>query len=175
MFIESDTYLFWSTALKYVSTLDHTEPHVLGHRTTHKADHAFMQGGSGYVLSHEALRRAAEYIEGNQEMLDRYVEAEWAGDIILGQVFIDADVPMTYSWPIFQPTFFGMVDFGQSLQHRRYWCYPAASFHHMTPEAIEDMWTMEQKWVEEDNVVSLLSLTNTLRVNLQSSGLTLMY
>lgn len=156
MFIESDTYLFWSTALKYVSTLDHTQPHVLGHRTSHKADHLFMQGGSGYVLSNEALRRASEYIHANQAQLDQYVADEWAGDIILGQVFIDADCPMTYSWPIFQPTFYGMVDFSITLQNRRYWCYPAASFHHMTPEAIEDMWTMEQQWVKEENDVSFV-------------------
>ena len=122
MFIESDTYLFWSTILKYVSTLDHTEPHILGHRTTHKADHEFMQGGAGYVLSHEALRMVQRYIEANHDSLDKFIEAEWAGDLALGSVFIEAGVPMTYSWPIFQPSFFGVVDFGREIDHRRYWC-----------------------------------------------------
>ena len=154
VFIESDTYLFWSTTLKYVSTLDHTEPHVLGHRTTAKADHEFMQGGAGYVLSHEALRRAYFYIQENHERLDRFIESEWAGDLALGAVFINSSVPMTYSWPIFQPSFFGVVDFGVTNDRRRYWCYPAASFHHMTPEAIEDLWNMEQQWLREENDVS---------------------
>lgn len=146
--------MFWSTALKYVSTLDPKEPHCLGHRTSHKADHLFMQGGAGYVLSHEALRRVYHFIQGNHERLDRFVEAEWAGDILLGQVFIDSGVPMTYSWPIFQPSNFGMVDFGMTQDRRRYWCYPIASFHHMTPDNIEDMWNMEQQWIEEENDVS---------------------
>ena len=114
-----------------------------------------MQGGAGYVLSHEALRRVWHYIEAHRASLDRWMESEWAGDISLGTVLKEAEVPLTYSWPIFQPSFFGVVDFGFMIDHRRYWCYPAASFHHMTPEAIEDMWSMEQQWVKEENNVRI--------------------
>lgn len=158
VFIESDTYLFWSTVLKYVSTLDHTQPHCLGHRTTRLADHRFMQGGSGYVLSHEALRLVTEYIQAHHRRLDLWMEDEWAGDISLGTVLNDAQVPLTYAWPIFQPAFFGVTYFGVEFEDRRYWCYPAATYHHMTPETIEDVWNMEQQWIREDNDVSFLLL-----------------
>ena len=114
-----------------------------------------MQGGAGYVLSHEALRLVYHYIEAHRARLDRFIESEWAGDIALGVVFNEVEIPLTYSWPIFQPSFFGVVDFGLVFDKKRYWCYPAGSFHHMTPEAIEDMWSMEQQWLKEENDVCL--------------------
>jgi hypothetical protein len=158
VFIESDTYMFWSTILKYVSTLDHEEPHCLGHRTTRLTDHFFMQGGSGWVLSHEALRLIVSLIQDHGRSLDLWMENEWAGDISLGTVINDARVPMTYAWPIFQPAFFGVTFFGVEFDNRRYWCYPAATYHHMTPESIRDMWKMEQQWIREENDVSSPSL-----------------
>lgn len=155
VFIESDTYLFWSTVLKYVSTMDYSQPHCFGHRTTRLADHQFMQGGSGYVLSHEALRRVTQHIQTNRRSLDLWMQDEWAGDISLGTVLNDANVPMTYAWPIFQPAFFGVTYFGVEFdEDRRYWCYPAATYHHMTPDTITDMWQMEQQWIAEENDVS---------------------
>lgn len=157
VFVESDTYLFWSTVLKYVSTLDHTQPHAIGHRTTRLTDHYFMHGGSGYVLSHEALRVLVQHVRAHQRSLDLWMEDEWAGDVALGSVMNTVEIPMTYAWPIFQPAFFGVIYFGAEPQDRRYWCYPAATYHHMTPETIEDTWYMEQQWIQEENDVSLLS------------------
>ncbi len=154
VFVESDTFYFWSTVLKYVSRLDHTEPHILGHRTTRLTDHYFMQGGSGYVLSHEALRLVVDHIQAHHRSLDLWMEDEWAGDISLGTIFGDAGVPMTYGWPIFQPAFYGVTFFGVEFEDRRYWCYPAATYHHMTPESTRDLWQFEQRWLKEENDVS---------------------
>ena len=117
-----------------------------------------MQGGSGYVLSHEALRILTEHIQAHGRALDLWMEDEWAGDISLGTVLNDVDIPLTYAWPIFQPAFFGVTYFGVEFENRRYWCYPAATYHHMTPETIEDTWKMEQQWIREENDVSFLSL-----------------
>ena len=63
--------------------------------TTHKSEHPFMQGGAGYVLSHEALRRVWHYIEAHRASLDKWMETEWAGDISLGAVLNESAVPLT--------------------------------------------------------------------------------
>ena len=103
-------------------------PLVLGHRSTVKSEFPFMHGGSGYIVSNAALRLAVEYITANSERLDAFVEAEWAGDIALGVVFKDAGIPLTAAWPMYQPHFFGVIDFGVSYESKDFWCSPAGSF-----------------------------------------------
>lgn len=172
--MESDTYLFWSTTLKYLSTLDHTKPHCLGHRSTVRSEFPFMHGGSGYIVSNAALRMAVEYIQAHRAELDRFVDEEWAGDIALGVVFKDAGVPLTATWPMYQPHYFGVIDFGVSYEDKNFWCYPVGSYHHMTPDAIGDMWHFEQEWIRRSNKVGLayfqreckLSLTFVLSRNM---------
>lgn len=151
MFVETDTYLFWSTTLKYLSTLDHTKPHFVGCQATDK--NIFAQGGSGYVVSNPAIRLLVDYIASNHTELDKFVESKWAGDYILGVVFHQAGIPLTPVWPIYQEHYFGVLDFGITHNDKRFWCYPAGSFHHMTPLAVEDMWNFEQEWIKEENDV----------------------
>lgn len=114
-----------------------------------------MHGGSGYVLSHDALRRTVEYIEAHQSELDKFVASEWAGDIALGLVFKEAGVPLTATWPIYQPHFFGTLDYQVVFEEKSFWCHPAGSYHHLTPDDIEDLWNFEQDWLlTQDDVRS---------------------
>ena len=129
-------------------------PLVLGHRSTVRSEFPFMHGGSAYIVSNTAMRLAVEYIVGNRDKLDAFVEAEWAGDIALGVVFKDAGVPLISTWPMYQPHFFGVIDFGVTYEGKDFWCAPAGSYHHMTPEAIQDMWLYEQYWIRQEDVVS---------------------
>ena len=39
----------------------------------------------------------------------------------------------------------------------RVWCTPVATFHHTSPDAIHDMWVVEQEWIAEQDEVSHLS------------------
>lgn len=156
VFMESDTYLFWSTTLKFLSTLDHTTPLVLGHRSTVKSEHPFMHGGSGYIISNAAMKIAVEYINAHRTELDEFVASEWAGDIALGLVFKEAGVPLQTSWPMYQPHYFGMIDFSVIWEDKRFWCTPVGSYHHMTSDDIEDMFYFEQDWLRRNNKVSIL-------------------
>ena len=152
--METDTFLFWSTTLKYLSTLDHTKPYCVGHRSTVRSPHPFAHGGSGYVLSNPAMRILVNYMEANRTELENFVAQEWAGDIALGLVLKDVGIPITHAWPIYQPHHFGMLDFGLEYDDKRFWCYPAGSYHHMTSDAIEEFWNFEQEWIREVNQVS---------------------
>lgn len=151
VFLETDTYLYWSTTLKYLSTLDHTEPLYMGCQGTDLS--LFAQGGSGYVVSNAGMKIFVDYLASNSSELDEFVESRWAGDYVLGIVFDQAGVPLTPVWPIFQAYYFGILAFDLVHNSKRFWCYPAGSFHHMTPDAIEDMWNFEQGWIKQEDKV----------------------
>lgn len=161
--METDTYLFWSTTLKYLLTLDHTKPYCVGHRSTVRSPHPFVHGGSGYVLSNPALRLLVNYYLANRAELDKFVASEWAGDIALGLVLREVGIPITHAWPIYQPHHFGTLDFGLTYDDKRFWCYPAGSYHHMTVDAIEDFWYFEQEWIRAENNVCLAFSTISVR------------
>jgi hypothetical protein len=38
---------------------------------------------------------------------------------------------------------------------RRQWCGPTVSYHHLSPNAIRDLWEFEQKWVSDAVKVSI--------------------
>jgi len=168
VFMETDTYLFWSTTIKYLSALDSTKPVCIGHRSTVKSDYPFAHGGSGYMFSNSGLRMVVDYYRSHRREMDEFVAAEWAGDIALGMVLETVGLPITPAWPIYQPHHFGILDFSLVYQEKRFWCYPSGSFHHMTPETVRDMWEFEQEWIAWANpvctakVYSLKVLTNDL-------------
>ena len=118
-----------------------------------------MHGGSSFIVSHAAMRMAVDYIQANRKALDEFVVAEWAGDIALAYVFQQAGVPLTASWPIYKPHYIGILDFGLQYEDKRFWCYPVGSFHHMTPDVVGEMWDYEQKWIKEENSVSVSELS----------------
>lgn len=86
------------------------------------------------------------YVERKGE-LERLTAEHWAGDEVLGGVMRDSGTPLTWAWPIWQgggvgdEGIWGEVEFGG----KRLWCFPAVSWHHLAPGAVEDLWEFEQR------------------------------
>jgi hypothetical protein len=163
VFVEADSYIFWRPTLQYLSLLDHTKHHYSG-SGTYIGDDLFAHGGSGFFVSQAAMRTVVNYYTAHQRKIEDATAKHWAGDCILGNVFRDAGVKFTNSYPIFQGHYPGRVPYakknGRSSEDdkMRLWCYPSASYHHVTPKVIEDLWDFEQQWFASDQRVRNLPL-----------------
>jgi hypothetical protein len=166
VFVEADSYIFWRSTLQYLSQLDHTKHHYSG-SATYIADDLFAHGGSGFFVSQAAMRTVVNYYTTHQKEIEDATAKHWAGDCILGNVFKDAGVKFTNSYPIFQGHYPGTVPYakpnGRSSEgdRMRVWCYPSVSYHHVTPNVIEDLWGFEQQWFASDQRVRILPLLIT--------------
>lgn len=161
VFAEADTYLLWASLLEYLAVLDHTKPHYSGSQMF-IGDTLFAHGGSGFVVSQPAMRLVVDRFEIHQREIESYTDNHWAGDCVLGKVFNDAGVQFTNAWPIMQGDYPGIVAYARpdgrpiADPNMRQWCYPVVSYHHMTPDEIEDMWHFEQGWLALNRTVRLL-------------------
>lgn len=150
VFIEADTYMFWSNMLKYQASLDHTKPIYAG------ADlfidwTVFAHGGAGILISKAAMELYIDEYQARSEDWEKLVERHWAGDIVLGRALNAAGVHLTPAWPHFHPHAPGNDTYYWADDDRRFWCYPAISYHHVTPEVIADLWRFEQEWIKEEH------------------------
>lgn len=158
VFVEADSYIFWRSTLQYLNRLDHTKHYYSGSATL-IGDDLFAHGGSGFFVSQAAMRTVVNYYTAHQKEIEDATAKHWAGDCVLGNVFKDAGIKLTDSYPIFQGHYPGIVPYakpsGRSKEgdRMRLWCYPSVSFHHVTPKVIEDLWNFEQQWFTSDQRV----------------------
>lgn len=157
VFVEADTYIFWSSMLAYAAALDSDKPHYIGGQTW-VGDVEFAHGGTGFLVSRRALEMVvAEYVKNKSEWED-FASGHWAGDCVLGKAFKDAGVPLTGAWPIWQGDDVGNMNYDRVDDgERRQWCSPSVSYHHLRPAAIRDLWEFEQEWVANAGKVSDIS------------------
>jgi hypothetical protein len=153
VFVEADTYLLWSTLLHYLSVLDHSQPVYLGSQM-YIGDILFAHGGSGFVVSQSAMRKVVSHYASHKSDLEAFAHGHWAGDAVLGKAFTDSGVKFTDAWPIMQGDYPGTVAYAKpdgrpiADPQKRVWCYPTVSYHHLSPETVEDMWSFEQQWIK---------------------------
>ncbi|KAK4625662.1 uncharacterized protein CLAFUR5_05819 [Fulvia fulva] len=156
VFMEADTYLLWFSVLQYVAALDHTKPYYIG-SSAQIGEDPFAHGGSGFIVSQPAMRLVVDHYAAHKADIEASTDGHWAGDCVLGKTFNDAGVPLTWGWPIFQGEIPGKVPYSSPADHpgiytdKRVWCYPALSYHHVTPQLITDMWQFEQTWLKSHN------------------------
>ncbi|KAF2858408.1 glycosyltransferase family 31 protein [Piedraia hortae CBS 480.64] len=144
IFVETDTYIMWSTTLAWLNTLNASEPIYLGAQMQ-IGDVIFAHGGSGFILSQAAMRNVVELFRHEQRKWEGFTQEHWAGDCVLGRAVHASGCPLTWAWPIFQGNKPGAVQYGEDNYSKRLWCYPTISYHHMLPEEIKDLWTWEQE------------------------------
>jgi hypothetical protein len=161
VFVEADTYIFWTSLLAYAAALDPDAPHYIGGQNS-VGDIEFAHGGTGFLVSRPALEMVvAEYVahKSDWEVLTR---DHWCGDCVLGKAFKDAGVPLTAAWPIWQGDKVGNMNYDRVDDGvRRQWCPPTVSYHHLSIPAIRDLWEFEQKWIfDAENVSTLFRLCN---------------
>jgi hypothetical protein len=152
LFIEADTLIFWSSLQSYLAAKDHTKPHYAGD-VHYIGDTGFAHGGAGFVVSQPALRTLVEYYAAHKAEIEAFTDGQWAGDLVLGKTFLNAGVPMTHIFPLMQGKDPGLLLYAREnndsvpVESEQQWCFPTASYHHLSPAVLEDLWLIEQQWL----------------------------
>ena len=143
VFVETDTYVFWSTLLLYLAALDSTQKHYIGAQSE-IGDVIFAHGGSGFAISRPALEAAVALYVENKASAEAFTATHWAGDCVLGKTLFDSGTKLTWAWPIWQGNDIGNMNYSLVDYSKRLLCYPTVSYHHLAPSAIESLWHFEQ-------------------------------
>lgn len=143
--LDADTYLGWTNLLMLLSHLDPDEPLYAGCVYWH-SDTAFAQGGTGYLLSRNAVQKFEE-IRTPKKINDWETETSFSccGDVMMSIAMGHAGIPVTGAWPMFQvdpPSLFEWYS-------DDYWCKPAITWHHSRPYEVEGLWQFEMDWINK--------------------------
>lgn len=156
VFVETDTYILWQTLLNYLHIMDWTKPVYIGGQIW-IGDIVFAHGGTGFAVSRPALEQVVHMFREHQKEWEDFTNGHWAGDCVLGKAFKDAGAPLTYAWPIWQADDIGNMNYERADNGFRLWCKPTISYHHLSPEVVEEMWDFEQDWMATTKVGRFLA------------------
>lgn len=145
VFIEADTYLVQTNLLLWLAKMDHTKPLYMGSPTYIGGD-AFSHGGSGYILSGEALKQFADGDEGIAQRHDKGMVGEQFGDYALMKGLKEKGVEFTKVWPMLQAEKPSALPFGPGPDNgAKHWCQPITTMHHITSDEASRLWEFEGK------------------------------
>lgn len=140
-FIEADTTLTWTNLLQWVGRLDYRIPYYAG-APAFSNNLQFAQRGSGILLSQGAMRQYAKsYEERYTSEWEALVGKECCGDMVLATALYQAHVEFYTAWPLLQGEQPETLDYT-----KRHWCAPVVSWHQMTSEQLDKVWTSHKKW-----------------------------
>ncbi|KAJ8111198.1 hypothetical protein ONZ43_g5679 [Nemania bipapillata] len=146
MFIECDTYVFWTSLLAYLSKIDASRPYYIG-RQMNIAKDVFAYGGAGIIISNVAMEKLVERNAANLETYNKLTINQWAGDYVLSRVMLDAGIQLSEVWPTLEGETPSLLDMKSlSTKGRHIWCYYVATYHHMTPEDIYTYYDFDRSW-----------------------------
>ena len=145
VFIEADTYLIRSNLLRWLERLNSSQPLYLG-SPTFVNNEGFAHGGSGFILSGEAMSKFAEGDPGVAARYDEGVRHEQFGDYMLMKALREKGVDFHGVWPMLQAEKPSTIPFGPGPNNGvRHSCQPIVTMHHITPEEASNIWRFEQQ------------------------------
>ena len=148
VFVEADTGMNWDNIRTFLDKLNPEKAQYIGSPTY--LDIEFAHGGTGYIISGAAMRKAVGGHPDIQEKYDSMVHGICCGDRMPAAVLLDEQIKLTKAWPMLngeQPFSVPYTD-----QH---WCAPILTMHHMTAQEISQVWNFEQERKAQGNHVSL--------------------
>ena len=142
MFIESDTYVSMSNLLPWISKLDGSKPIFAGAQVM-IGDVELAHGGSGILISNPALEAIYDMArrKGFTHSWEYQVSKNCCGDKVLADLFHEAGIRLTRSFPLIQGETPFSLDWG-----KHHWCKAAVTWHRMKPAIIDTLWTFERNW-----------------------------
>ncbi|KAI1427913.1 hypothetical protein F5Y12DRAFT_711545 [Xylaria sp. FL1777] len=147
IFIEGDTYIFWTSLLAWLSHIDASRPLYIG-RQMNIGSAVFAYGGAGIIVSNPAMEKLIERHAEDRKAYNELTINEWAGDFILSKVMSDAGVKLSPVWPTLEGDMPALMDMKSvTLRGIHLWCYNAATYHHMSPDDIYSYYAFEQRWI----------------------------
>ncbi|KAK4552375.1 hypothetical protein LTR86_010389 [Recurvomyces mirabilis] len=143
VFIEADTFIFWSMVQQYlVAAGDHTRPFFAGARTFIN-NGLFGHGGSGFVISQAAMKLVVEYYATHKGEVEVAVAENWAGDYVLGLVMTNVSVPFTDAWPSLQGHSPGRVPYARDFPRSTWESSVRAEWDNESVQEEKDVATLE--------------------------------
>lgn len=147
IFIETDTYLAWSNLLAYLTHFDATKPLYIGKHLYINALE-FAYGGAGIILSNPAAHAVHTQHSTHKSSYESFTSSHWVGDCALGKVLEDTHIPLHRAFPHLQSDSPSTLDPATTKIDRDLWCFPAITYHHVSPAEIAALWAFEQEWYE---------------------------
>ncbi|KAF2735580.1 hypothetical protein EJ04DRAFT_464611 [Polyplosphaeria fusca] len=142
VFIELDTYVNWDNLYRFLSRFDSRKAHYFGSPVwpKKKKQPAYAHGGSGFVLSHGALRKmvargrmfAENHISPGTHLFGKDVSKECCGDEVLARVLKECGVKLRGYSPMFNEERPPLIAFGHD-----HWCEAILGLHHMDEHDFE--------------------------------------
>lgn len=160
VFFEGDTYVSWDNVFRMLDQLDPDESYFFGSPTPGDDRTWFAYGGTGYILSREAMRRYVAkdwHLSTGEYLGPKLTEEYWSyltenccGDAALGWVLWQQNVTIRGIFPMFNPSPPWDIRFAD-----REWCQPIMTFHlGGEMEYASDLWRWE--WENRQAEVSPL-------------------
>lgn len=145
VFYEADTYMVWDNMFRLLENFDPDTPLYFGSPSPGRDDMWFGNGGPGYVISREAMRRLVKYdwdaMTGEYQG-SKLTERHWdelmhncCGDSVVGWALWTEKVKLSGLWPMFNPHPPHGVPFSDL-----YWCQPVITMHKPHEDDILGLW-----------------------------------
>jgi hypothetical protein len=147
VFIELDTYVIWDNLLRFLGHLDPDKPLYMGSPVWPAQKTVFAHGGSGIILSRNALGKFVahgenfrdEWSVGNHQF-GQEMREECCGDEVLAKVFKNIGIRLKGYWPLINGEKISTLRFGPEQ-----WCEPIVTLHHLNDNELYEMWDWESK------------------------------
>lgn len=130
--IDADTYVMLPSLAEWVKRLDQKKHLYLG-RSIPTDGVVFAHGGSGILMSGEAMRIFAVENAGTAARWDPQVDTSCCGDILLSRALFEVGIPRAlHAWPSINGESPSTMPFGEQQ-----WCEPIVTMHHVTVDEME--------------------------------------
>ena len=161
IFVEADTGMNWDNIRSFLDKLDSRKSLYIGSPTY--LDIEFAHGGTGYIISGTAMRKAVGGHPDIQEKYDSTVKPICCGDRMIAKVLLDEQIKLTRAWPMLNGEKPFTVPYSDS-----HWCAPILTMHHMTSLEVSQVWNFQQARKAQGNhvrtqTISLFHLPNQLQ------------
>ncbi|KAJ5239276.1 hypothetical protein N7468_003895 [Penicillium chermesinum] len=155
VFMEADTYPIWPNLVAWLAEFPADQKLYIGNQMM-IGDDVFAHGGSGFILSHDAIHAVADEYGLRPAAWHERTHQHWAGDCILGIALATIGIPLLWSWPHVTDRSLWEQDALNEGFGTQQWCYPPFTFHHMTPKDVDRIHDFELQWFANDKHSLLL-------------------
>ncbi|KAK0119311.1 hypothetical protein ONS95_008155 [Cadophora gregata] len=142
IFIDADTYLLWSNVVQWLSTLDPKKKSYFGSEVN-ASGVKFAHGGTGIIISKATMYNLAVRDAGLAAGYDSIIHNKCCGDLVLGMALRESGTLLQDAWPAMSGEAPWTMPFG--LGTPEYWCQPALTLHHLSPDGMAEFTAFEDK------------------------------
>jgi hypothetical protein len=144
IFIDADTYVFWSNLVMWLETMDPTKKSYIG-AAAEINDQRFAHGGTGIILSKAAVYDLVVRHNGTAAHWDPHIHEHCCGDYVLAMALKDCGTKLRSVYPYMSGEALSSIPFGPGTTE--YWCRPAVTMHHLTTAEMGELVDFERQWL----------------------------